>query len=86
MPDRAVLFIDGNNWYHSLKENGISQLGNLNYASICSKLVGLQDWQETGYYIGQYRKKNLQNSTQPREGFSQTFLVKILESRYSLGD
>lgn len=57
MPDRAVLFIDGNNWYHSLKENGISQPGNLNYASICSKLVGPRDWQETRYYIGQVSQK-----------------------------
>ncbi len=40
MPDRAMIFVDGNNWYHSLKSANIPDLGALNYARISQKLVG----------------------------------------------
>lgn len=52
MVDRAVFFIDGNNWYHSLKEKGIREPGALNYAAVCKKLAGPRHWLETRYYIG----------------------------------
>lgn len=52
MPDRAILFIDGNNWYHALKEKGVTDLGRLNYAKISSKLVSHRQWVATRYYIG----------------------------------
>jgi len=52
MPDRAVLFIDGNNWYHTLKDAGIQDLGRLDYSKISQKLVGPRDWIATRYYIG----------------------------------
>lgn len=52
MNPRAILFVDGNNWYHSLKRNGISVPGALDYAKISQKLVGTRDWIETRYYIG----------------------------------
>jgi uncharacterized LabA/DUF88 family protein len=52
MPDRAVLFVDGNNWYHALKCANIPNLGTLNYARISQKLVGARQWIETRYYIG----------------------------------
>jgi uncharacterized LabA/DUF88 family protein len=57
MSDRAVVLIDGNKWYHSLKENKIGEPGRLNYASICTKLVGPRKWLETRYYIGQVSQK-----------------------------
>ncbi|HUP42029.1 MAG TPA: NYN domain-containing protein [Thermoanaerobaculia bacterium] len=50
--DRAVLFIDGNNWYHSLSGLRIQNLGDLDYALISKKLVGPRHWVETRYYIG----------------------------------
>jgi hypothetical protein len=40
MSDRAILFIDGNNWYHSLKRNGVGAIGDLDYAKISQKLLG----------------------------------------------
>ena len=40
MPDRAVVFIDGNNWYHSIKDAGIEDLGRLDYGKISRKLLG----------------------------------------------
>ncbi len=52
MPTRAVLFIDGNNWYHGLKSRGLIDLGHLNYANISNKLTGSRSWLGTRYYIG----------------------------------
>lgn len=57
MPDRAVLFIDGNNWYHSLSEAGVADLGRLNYAKLSEKLIGPRKWTATRYYIGQVQQK-----------------------------
>ena len=57
MPDRAVLFIDGNNWYHSLSEAGMADLGRLNYAKVSEKLVGPREWLATRYYIGRVQQK-----------------------------
>lgn len=56
MADRAVLFIDGNNWYHSLVKLGVPDLGRLDYAKISEKLIGPRDWTGTRYYIGQVRQ------------------------------
>lgn len=50
MADRAVVFIDGNNWYHSLKG---ARVAALDYAKISTKLAGLRIWVGTRYYIGQ---------------------------------
>ncbi len=51
MPDRAVVFIDGNNWYHSLRACGVD-LGRLSYASIARKLLGPRTLVGLRYYIG----------------------------------
>lgn len=51
-PDRAVLFIDGNNWYHACRACGLQDLFTLNYALLSKKLVGPRSWEGTRYYIG----------------------------------
>lgn len=53
MVDRAVVFIDGNNWYHSIKDAGVKDLGRLDYGKIYRKLLGPRTWTATRYYIGQ---------------------------------
>jgi hypothetical protein len=53
MADRAVVFIDGNNWYHSIKDAGVEDLGRLDYRKISQKLLGPREWTATRYYIGQ---------------------------------
>jgi hypothetical protein len=55
--DRATVFVDGNNWYHGLKNAGLTGLGWLNYAKISAKIVGDRDWIGTRYYIGQVQQK-----------------------------
>lgn len=52
MADRTVIFIDGNNWYHSLREAGVADRLRLDYARISQKLLGPREWAGTRYYIG----------------------------------
>ena len=51
-PERAVLFVDGNNWFHSLRQAGVGDLPRLDYAKISRKLVRDRAWIGTRYYIG----------------------------------
>jgi uncharacterized LabA/DUF88 family protein len=52
MSQRAILFVDGSNWYHSLRRNSVGAPAELDYARISSKLAGPRQWIETRYYIG----------------------------------
>lgn len=52
MAQRAIFFIDGSNWYHSLRRQDIGAPGELDYAKISQKLAGTREWIETRYYIG----------------------------------
>lgn len=52
-PPRAVLFIDGNNWYHGLKAIGVGAVGRLSYPRIARKLIGARELLGIRYYIGQ---------------------------------
>lgn len=56
MEARAVLFIDGNNWYHSLKGIGLNDLFRLNYTRVSSKLLGPRQLTGIRYYIGQVKQ------------------------------
>ena len=58
MPGRAVLFVDGNNWYHSLGNAGVRDLGRIDYARISKKLVGPRTWIGTRYYIGRVQQRD----------------------------
>jgi uncharacterized LabA/DUF88 family protein len=50
---RAILFIDGNNWYHGMKSVGVEQPAQLSYCKIAAKLVGAaRSWVASRYYIG----------------------------------
>src|SRR5713226_9232611 len=55
-PDRAILYVDGNNWYHFVADKqqglGIVNSFDLSYAKISAKLVGPREWRGTRYYIG----------------------------------
>lgn len=54
MSERAILFVDGNNWYHGCSGIGVRSLAQLDYCKISSKVVGgARTWTGTRYYIGQ---------------------------------
>jgi uncharacterized LabA/DUF88 family protein len=57
MRERAVVFVDGNNWYHALKDAGVLGQGWLNYAKVSQKIVGPRDWTATRYYTGQVQQR-----------------------------
>ena len=57
MADRAVLFIDGNNWYHALRDHGVINQKRLDYARISEKLTGPRDWLGTRYYVGRVQQR-----------------------------
>lgn len=50
--DRAVVFVDGSNLYHSLKTIGIRG-GELDYPQFFRTLCGPRKWCEARYYVGQ---------------------------------
>ena len=50
--ERVAVFIDGNNWYHSLRDSGIQTPRRLSYSRIVQKLVRERHWIEARYYIG----------------------------------
>lgn len=53
MAVRAVVFVDGNNWHHSLRDVQVEHIGRLDFRKISRKVVGIRSWHETRYYIGQ---------------------------------
>ena len=54
MTERAILFVDGNNWYHGLTDVGVQRPAQLDYNKIAAKVVGAaRTWTATRYYIGQ---------------------------------
>jgi uncharacterized LabA/DUF88 family protein len=57
MADRALVFVDGNNWYHALCEVGVKDRARLDYRKISEKLIGPRDWVGTRYYIGQISQR-----------------------------
>ena len=54
--ERAVVFVDGNNWYHALKRAGCTGLGWLNYAKVAKKLLGARDLIGARYYVGRVQQ------------------------------
>jgi uncharacterized LabA/DUF88 family protein len=55
--DRAVVFIDGNNWYHALCHVNVEDRARLDYRKMSEKLLGPREWISTRYYIGQVNQK-----------------------------
>lgn len=69
---RAVLFIDGNNWYFALKEIGVRSSA-LDYRRVARKLVEERELRQVRYYVGRVRQPLPQFRAQ------QSFLATIRE-------
>jgi uncharacterized LabA/DUF88 family protein len=76
MTDRALLFVDGNNWYHGLKRAGLNDLGRLDYVRVAKKLAGPRDWIGLRYYVGQVP----QTGNSRLHADQQSFVAKLLAS------
>lgn len=72
--ERAVLFIDGNNWFHAMQDAGVDDRFNLDYSKISQKIIGARQWVATRYYIGQMQQEY------DRESYAQqrSFLAKLV--------
>jgi len=58
MADRALVFIDGNNWFHALCDIGVRDRSRLDYKKISEKLIGPREWVGSRYYIGQLNQQH----------------------------
>ena len=54
---RAVIFIDGNNFYHGMRDIRLTPDATFDYEAFSRKLIKGRDWVETRYYIGQVQQK-----------------------------
>lgn len=80
--ERAVVFVDGNNCYHALRDAKFSGLSRLNYAKVSTKIVGARDWIGTRFYIGQV--KNEGNKKLYDEQRRYHAFLKACDSRVSI--
>lgn len=71
MAERAIFFIDGNNWYHGCTRIGVPDLFELSYAGIAKKLCGPREWIGTRYYVGAV------DHTHPEQAAQRRFLAAI---------
>lgn len=53
--ERAILFIDGSNFYHGMKKLRLSPK-DLDYTKFSRKIILEREWVETRYYVGKVRK------------------------------
>ena len=86
MSDRAVVYIDGNNWYHSLKENGVVDQGNLNYAKISLKFLDQGIGLAQDIMSDVSRNEGIKHFMLHNENSSQGFVHRITESQHILVD
>jgi uncharacterized LabA/DUF88 family protein len=54
--NRAIVFVDANNWYHGLKRAKVRDSGALDYRKICKKLLGSRSWEALRWYVGQIQQ------------------------------
>jgi uncharacterized LabA/DUF88 family protein len=81
MPNRAVLFVDGSNWYHGCKSIGLRGIGQASFAKVSRKLVGPREWVATRYYVGEVPQTgNLDLSRNQREFIA---FQQSMDSRFS---
>lgn len=72
--ERAILFIDGNNWYHGIKSIDVDDPARLDYAKMALKLVGAaRSWIASRYYIGRMTPAWSQQLTAEQRRFLASF-------------
>jgi hypothetical protein len=54
---RAILFVDGSNWYHGLRAEGVTNQMQLSWVKIAQKLTSPRVWTGVRYYIGEVQQQ-----------------------------
>ena len=81
--EKAIIFIDGSNFYHGMKEKRLSSM-ELDYAKFSRKLVLDRQWIQTRYYVGQVKQEGDLTAYQKQQKFLRR--LKSFESvNYFLG-
>ena len=85
MPDRVFIIIDGNNFYHRLKELNLKNLLNFDYEKFIQFLVGKRKLVLKKYYIGSIREEA--NNPKSRELMigQQKLLGKLQKQGWQFG-
>ena len=65
---KAIIFIDGSNFYHGMKEKQLSSM-ELDYAKFSRKLVLDRQWIQTRYYVGQVKQEGDVTAYQKQQRF-----------------
>lgn len=65
---KAIIFIDGSNFYHGMKKNGLSSM-ELDYTQFSRKLVLDRRWIETRYYVGRVKQEGDVTAYQKQQKF-----------------
>ena len=65
---KAIIFIDGSNFYHGMKEKQLSSM-DLDYAKFSRKLVLDRQWIETRYYVGRVKQEGDVTAYQKQQKF-----------------
>ena len=81
--ERAIIFIDGNNFYNAMKRINRAN-DKLDYEAVSRKLVKDRKWIATRYYIGQVRADGNHDLYRQQRQFL-TFLKSFNRVQYFLG-
>ncbi len=85
MEDRVFIIIDGNNFYHRLKELELKNLLNFDYEKLTEYLIGKRTLVLRKYYIGTIREER--NNPKSRELMigQQKLLSKLQKQGWQIG-
>ena len=81
---RAVVFIDGNNFYHGMRQIGLTTGADFDYEAFSRKLTDGRKWRETRYYIGRVQQAGDLTRYQHQRKFL-AHLDRSARIRYFLG-
>ena len=75
-PNRAVVFVDGSNWYHALEGVRVKSYSTLDYQKVSQKLAGAREWHGLRWYIGQVVQNEDPRSVELYRG-QRTFIERL---------
>lgn len=85
MEDRIFVIIDGNNFYHRLKELKLKNLLNFNYEKFTQFLIGKRSLVFKKYYIGAIRAERNNPKTQKLWRDQRILLGKLQKQSWQIG-
>jgi len=85
MPERVFIIIDGNNFYHRLRELNLKNLLNFDYEKFIKFLVGKRNLVLKKYYIGAVREEPNNPKSKKLMAGQQKLLNKLQKHDWEIG-